>query len=162
MKKCLLVICIIVASCNTFKNFNSVKESISNVEVKTKKTIKVDNIVGTVYHLEAKQCDSNPYETADGTNLKGKDINKLRYVALSRDLIKDEFRDKLHKTKGQWKGKFSFGDTITVISDNKELCGKWIVKDCMNKRFKNRMDFMQDKENGFIGKFNNITILKEV
>lgn len=152
----------LIVSCNTYKIV--IKEKLGVVEVKSKenKTIKVENIVGTVYHLEVGQCDNNPYETADGTNLKGKDINKLRYVALSRDLIKDEYRDKLHNVKGQWKGKFSFGDTITVVSDNKELCGKWIVKDCMNKRYFNHIDFMQNKKNGFYGKFKNIILFKEV
>jgi len=143
-------------SCNNLF-FNKINNNI--ISIKEKSEIVIDNIVGTVYHLEAKQCDSNPYETADGTNLKGKNINKLRYVALSRDLIKDEFRDKLHNVKGQWKGYVKFGDTIIVVSDNKELCGEWVVKDVMNKRFSKKIDFMQDKESGFYGKWNDLKII---
>lgn len=158
MKKLALLISILLYSCNNIFNFK-VKEELFPTTNKKQSEITIDNIVGTVYHLDKKQCDSNPYETADGTNLKGKDINKLRYVALSRDLIKDSYRDKLHNVKGQWKGQIEFGDTITIVSDNKLLCGKWIVKDVMNKRFKKKIDFMQDKESGFYGKWNDLKII---
>ena len=160
MKKLALLISVLFFSCNNVF-FNNIKNDVISPIVKQSEII-IDNIVGTVYHLEEKQCDSNPYETADGTNLKGKDINKLRYVALSRDLIKDSYRDKLHNVKGQWKGYVEFGDTITVVSDNKALCGEWIVKDVMNKRFNNRIDFMQDRESGFYGKWENLKIIVKV
>lgn len=120
-------------------------------------------VIGTVYNPESAQTDANPYELADGTNIKYKNINKLRYVALSRDLIKDEYRANLFKTKKQWHGKIQFGDTIYVTSENKLIEGYWIVKDCMNSRFSKRIDFLQDKKTGFYGKWDNIKIkLKEV
>ena len=115
-------------------------------------------VIGTVYNPEVSQCDANPYELADGTNIRHKNINKLRYVALSRDLIKNEYRANLFKTKNQWHGKIQFGDTIYVISDNKLLNGYWIVKDVMNSRYSRRIDFLQDRKTGFYGKWNNINI----
>lgn len=159
MKKLFITLAIVFVSYNQIqKAFKNTKEVHTEQKVQIK--IKIENITGTVYHLEPKQCDNNPYETADGTIIKkrGEEINKLRYVALSRDLIKDEFRNKLHKAKGQWNGQIQFGDTIRVVSDNKMLCGLWVVKDTMNKRYKNRVDFMQDKNSGFYGKFEDLTI----
>ena len=158
MKNTLIIFIVFLISFNQIKHLLYSENNNTIVEIKETIKDKYTNIVGTVYHLEAKQCDSNPYETADGTNLKGKNINKLRYVALSRDLIKDRYRDKLHNIKGQWKGKIHFGDTIRVISDNNKINGLWIVKDVMNKRFKNKIDFMQDKNGGFYGKFEDLTI----
>lgn len=166
MKKLLFSLLLILASCNIFTQkglmTTSIKQNISPNNSLEGITV-IKGITGTVYHLEAKQCDSNPFETADGSVIKSKDnVNKLRWVALSRDLMKDAYRDKLHNKKGQWKGQIQFGDTIQIISDNKELCGNWIVRDVLNKRFSKRIDFMQDKETGFYGKWENITIVKNV
>ena len=160
MKKLLITLAVLIISCGQVKTL--LLKTLPTLSEQTEKpsTIKIKGVVGTVYHLVANQCDSNPFETADGTVVKerGEKVNNLRYVALSRDLLKDAYRDKLHNVKGQWKGKIQFGDTIKVVSDNKQLCGMWIVKDCMNKRFKKKIDFMQDKETGFYGKWNDLTI----
>lgn len=163
MKKLLFSSMLIFVSCSTslHNGLSITKQDISPTSPQNPVTI-ITGITGTVYHLEAGQCDSNPYETADGTILKNKNINKLRYVALSRDLIKDKYRDKLHNVKGQWQGYIEFGDTIQVVSDNKALCGMWIVKDVMNKRFSKKIDFMQDKETGFYGKWTDLKIIVNV
>ena len=52
----------------------------------------------TTYNAEVNQCDSDPLTTADGSRI---DLDKLangqlRWCALSRDLIWDEERQKLH------------------------------------------------------------------
>lgn len=158
MKKITLCLTIIITGCMSLKN--QLVEVAPVVVAKENPTeINIAGVTGTTYNLEVKQCDANPFETADGSIINPKKINKLRWVALSRDLIKDVYRDKKFKNKNQWKGKIQFGDTITIVSDNKKLCGQWVVKDCMNKRFTKRVDFMQDRETGFIGKWENLTIV---
>ena len=122
-------------------------------------SVEIDNVIGTVYHAESKQCDSSPDITADGSKISG-NASQLHWVALSRDLIRCPKRARLFSNKDHWRGAFAFGDTILVYHDNNKLIGKWVVKDCMNKRYDNRIDFLQDKETGFYGKWENITLTK--
>jgi len=102
----------------------------------------------TTYNAEVAQCDSDPFGTADGSRidpvkLKNKEI---RWVALSRDLIWDEYRQNLYKH--DFRGKYAFGDTITIYSEaNPQINGEWIVHDCMNKRYRNSIDFLFDASN---------------
>lgn len=106
------------------------------MSVFSKKTTKVErkrlSVVATYYNPVEGQCDSDPLVTAsndkiDLTKLKKK---KIRWIACSRDLLK------------RWGGELSYGDTVEVLSNNKNLNGLWIVKDSMNKRYKKRIDFL--------------------
>lgn len=85
-------------------------------------------VIGTFYNPLQNQCDNTPLETADGTIIDINELNnhKLRYIAISRDL----------------QDKFSLGDTIIVHCNNKNLTGVWIIRDLMNKRIKNKIDFL--------------------
>ena len=102
----------------------------------------------TTYNAEVSQCDSDPYGTADGsrinpTKLKNKEI---RWVALSRDLIWDTYRQGLYKE--DFRGQFAFGDTILITSVEKpQINGEWVVHDCMNARYRNSIDFLFDRNN---------------
>lgn len=105
----------------------------------------------TTYNAEVTQCDSDPLTTADGSRI---DLNKLangelRWCALSRDLIWDEERQKLHDYDTTvFRGFFRFGDTIIVESiSSPQINGKWCVRDCMNKRYKQSIDFLFDSRN---------------
>jgi hypothetical protein len=105
----------------------------------------------TTYNAEINQCDSEPLITADGSRI---DLNKLskcelRWCALSRDLIWDEERQKLHEYDTTiFRGFFSFGDTIVVESiSNPQINGKWVLRDCMAKRYKRSIDFLFDAKN---------------
>jgi hypothetical protein len=83
-------------------------------------------VTGTYYNPTVGQCDDRPLETADGSIIRA----GVRWVALSRDLL------------SRWGGKFNYGDTIYVYHPHKKLCGTWVVRDTMNKRFKDRIDFL--------------------
>lgn len=98
-------------------------------------------VTGTKYQPVEAQCDSDPLGTADGSRINIEDLkaDKIRWVALSRDLL---------WYKG---GQFRYGDSIYVHSEQKYIKGWWIVHDCMNARYTNRIDFLQwydDRING--------------
>jgi isopentenyl phosphate kinase len=112
------------------------------------------NIIGTVYHPVVSQCDSDPLITADLSKIDTTKTNELRWIALSRDLINQQ--DKWRK----WFGKICFGDTVIIQSPYPEINGEWVVHDTMNKRYKNRLDFLQDV-NGVYGKWENIKIIRK-
>jgi 3D (Asp-Asp-Asp) domain-containing protein len=85
-------------------------------------------VLATKYNAVEEQCDSDPLVTADLSKIDIDDLNnyKLKWVAISRDLKKY----------------YNFGDTILVDSNNLKLNGEWVVRDVMNKRYKNRIDFL--------------------
>ena len=83
-------------------------------------------VTWTVYNATKGQTDSNPLQTADGSIIDVKKLNegKLKWIAISRDL----------------KTKYPFGTKIKVTGCKYE--GIWEVKDVMNKRFSNKIDFL--------------------
>ena len=117
----------------------------------------------TTYNAEVTQCDSDPLTTADGSRI---DLNKLangelRWCALSRDLIWDEYRQSIH-AEG-FRGLFEFGDTITVYSKTcPQINGKWTIHDTMNKRYTRSIDFLihPDNNNPKLGLCDDVKILK--
>jgi len=111
-------------------NFNGVIEHVKNKNNKSQYT---------VYNAISSQTDSNPLETADQSIIDLKQLQRgdLRWIAISRDL----------------KSQLSFGDTIIVSKceekftekdyrGNNYYLGEWVVRDVMNKRFKNKIDFL--------------------
>lgn len=102
-----------------------------NYELRSKSSIKLDyklvSFRSTYYHALKSQTDSDPLITADGSKIRKKHISRLRWLAISRDM--------LHT-------KYEFGDTVLIYSNNQTLNGRWVVKDIMNKRFKNSFDFL--------------------
>jgi len=90
---------------------------------------------GSVYTASANETDSRPYETFDQSIISPAKLNsgELRWVALSRDLLQ-EF------TPG---APYKAGDTITIVCNKWRFSGKFIVKDTMNKRWKNKVDFLK-------------------
>ena len=105
------------------------------------------DVTATIYHPVRGQTDRTPHITADGTRLDTKNASKYRYVALSRDLLK------------RWGGPFEYGDYIIVEGCNGKYDGIWQVKDTMNQRFQNRIDFLQSKGTK-LNKFDNVVIYK--
>ena len=92
----------------------------------------------TTYNPVASQCDNDPFTTADGSRIDPDKLRdgKIRWCALSRDFL------------ARWGGLFDYGDTIVVGSfSSPQINGKWIVKDCMNKRYTNSLDFLFDARN---------------
>ena len=105
------------------------------------------DVTATIYHAVRGQTDTTPHITADGTRLDTRNASKYRYVALSRDLLK------------RWGGPFDYGDYIIVEGCNGKYDGIWQVKDTMNERFHNRIDFLQSKGTK-LDKFDNAVIYK--
>lgn len=102
----------------------------------------------TVYHPTKKQCDKTPLITASNSKINVDDLKNqnLRWMALSRDLLK------------RWKGEFQYGDTVLVTSGDAQIDGFWVIKDTMNKRFKNRGDLLFDSQVRKLGKWKNVEI----
>lgn len=115
-----------------------------------KSPVVVDIERATTYNAQKSQCDSDPFGTADGSRI---DLVKLRnkeirWVAMSRDLIYDEFRQNNYPREGHWNGQFNFGDTILVSSvSSPQVNGEWVVHDCMNARYSKSIDFLFDATN---------------
>jgi hypothetical protein len=100
---------------------------------------------GTRYNATVSQCDDSPFTTADGSIIVPSKVKngEQRWVALSRDLILDQYRDDLFSNENHWKGYFKFGDTILVESQaHPFINGEWIVHDCMSSRANNSIDFL--------------------
>lgn len=104
--------------------------SLFSVITKPAPNVKTDGhkVSATKYHPVKSQCSGNPLVTADGSkiNLSKLKAGKLRWVAVSRDLLR----------------RHEYGDTILVISENKHISGKWVIHDTMNSRFRQKIDFL--------------------
>ena len=83
----------------------------------------------SIYNPTEAQCDADPTTTASGAVISEEHLRKgkIRYVSLSRDLLK----------------RYKFGTYLIVKSSNAYYNGKWKIVDTMNKRFKNKIDFLQ-------------------
>ena len=91
-----------------------------------------DTIVvkATMYQATPFQCDDSPDKTADQTKIPNVDsCSHLNWIAVSQDLL--WFND----------GPIRYGDTVYVIAGHKT--GYYIVHDAMNKRWTNRVDFLE-------------------
>jgi len=134
----------------------------STVKIEQSPFIQLDR--ATTYYCNVSQCDNDPFTTADGSvidpiKLKNKEI---RWCALSRDLIWNEYRQKIH-AEG-FRGLFEFGDTITVYSKTcPQINGKWTIHDTMNKRYTNSIDFLihPDNNNPKLGVCPDVRIIKD-
>lgn len=88
------------------------------------------NVTVTVYNPVKSQCDSDPLITANNSKIDLKKLNagKLKWVAVSRDLLRNGV---------------SYGDKIRLTSkENPKINGEYFVMDCMNKRFTKRVDLL--------------------
>ena len=89
------------------------------------------NVTATMYRPTRYETDSSPNITADGTRINISKAGSYRYIAVSRDMLK------------RWGGPFDYGDYV-VIEGTKDHDGIWQIKDTMNPRFTNRIDFLCD------------------
>lgn len=98
---------------------------------------KVDNtieysVTATMYYPVKGQCDKDPLVTAGMYKINEHKASKHKWIAVSRDLLK------------RWGGKLNYGDMVKV-EGTKDKDGVYKVVDTMNKRFRNRMDFLETK-----------------
>ncbi len=87
-------------------------------------------VIATMYYPVVGQCDNSPDITADQTKIPNIDsCSHLSWIAVSQNLL--WFND----------GPIHYGDTVYVIAGHKT--GYYIVHDAMNRRFKNKIDFLE-------------------
>ncbi|PVY41291.1 hypothetical protein C8E01_105220 [Pontibacter virosus] len=106
------------------------------------------NVTATVYYPERGQTDGNPLITADGSRINPKNPKKHRWIALSRDMLT------------RWGGNIHYGDTVWVSGISEDLDGQYIVRDTMNRRFRNRIDILVGRKDNIYGKWENVKIAK--
>lgn len=87
-------------------------------------------VTATVYQAVANQTDSEPFITADNSQIKPHYGSKKRWMALSRDLLKT------------WGGPFDYGDKVRVSGISPKLDGVYTVHDTMNRRHHHCMDVL--------------------
>ena len=128
----MLLFCINFKPIKTFRKLNRIR---LNRPIKSE-FIQLDR--ATTYNAVASQCDNDPFTTADGSKIDPIKLRdgKIRWCALSRGFI------------ARWGGLFDYGDTIVVGSiSSPQINGEWILHDCMNKRYRNSIDFLFHPDN---------------
>ena len=105
-------------------------------------------VTATMNRPTVYETDSSPNITADGTKINISKAGSYRYIALSRNLL------------SRWGGPFNYGDYIIVEgTKNGEHDGIWQVRDTMNPRFIDRIDFLCDPGTKPF-KYDNVVIAK--
>jgi 3D (Asp-Asp-Asp) domain-containing protein len=93
--------------------------------IKVSKPISYETVTLTTYSATEGETDSTPHLTASGFKIDKDNPKKHRIIAVSRDL----------------KRKWPFGTKVRIKKAGK-YNGVYIVKDVMNKRYKNRIDIL--------------------
>ncbi|HEU5290105.1 MAG TPA: hypothetical protein VFU05_05625 [Cyclobacteriaceae bacterium] len=104
----------------------------------------------TVYNPTMRQCDRSPLVTASNSRIDKVKLGnqKIRWMALSRNLLK------------RWNGKFHYGDTVMVNSGDPSIDGFWVIKDTMNKRYRNYGDLLFHSNIRSTGKWRKVEITR--
>ncbi len=87
-------------------------------------------VTATVYQAVTGQTDNEPFVTADNSRIKPHYTSKMRWIALSNDLL------------ARWGGKFQYGDKVRVKGISPQLDGVYTVHDTMNKRHRHCIDIL--------------------
>lgn len=103
-------------------------------------------VTATVYWAEPGQTDSEPLITADNSRIKRNHSSKDRWIALSRDMLK------------QNGGKFKYGDLVEVKGISPTLDGVYVLHDTMNRRLRRTIDLLVHKDEKLYGKWDNVRI----
>ncbi len=105
---------------------DSLMEDIEKMEQENEQLREIQfYVTATMYHPTKQQCDSTPNITADGTRINVWKAGDYKFIAMSRDL--------LHH--------FSYGDYVLIENAGK-YNGIYQVRDTMNSRWRNRIDFL--------------------
>lgn len=128
-----------------------------------------DNVWGTIYHAEVRQCDDTPTLTGDKSRINPRSASDHRWIAISQEMLDNEYRARLISPRTtRFNGKIQYGDTVWVESPYSEINGWWVVHDVKNKRYNNSIDFLQTKGDASLydnnpywsGKFEDISIYR--
>ncbi|QKG54218.1 hypothetical protein [Hymenobacter sp. BRD67] len=87
-------------------------------------------VTATAYQAEVGQTDDEPFITADNSRIKPRYSSKMRWMALSHDLL------------ARWGGQFQYGDKVQVKGISPELDGIYTIHDTMNRRHRHCMDIL--------------------
>lgn len=105
-------------------------------------------VTATTYNPVVGQTNSDPTLTADMSRINLKKLKKgqIKWIAVSRDFLK--------------RGDLKYGDKVEIVCEQRpDLNGVYEIHDTMNKRFKNKIDILQDiSEKG--GLFRNVKLTK--
>ncbi len=150
MKKLLLTIVSLIATFSvSIDNRYGMAEFIATTTIKLTPRVELlyDDIWGSIYHAEIRQCDSTPTVTGDGSKINPYRASNQRWIAISQEMIDDMYRAQMIKRHGdkRFQGKIQYGDTIWIESDYPEVNGWWVVRDAKNKRYTKSIDFLQTK-----------------
>lgn len=145
MKKIALVIAIVFSINMIYTTwfFTSLSSKIERLESKVDKQISA-KVTATMYNAVEGQCDKDPYITAGMYKINPKHASEHRWIAVSRDLLK------------RWNGKFQYGNKVRVKGAGHKD-GIYTIVDTMNKRYENRIDFLETTGTKLY-KFENVTI----
>ncbi len=131
MKKLILILILLI--CIKFTNNNLEHYCISHLTIDS---VKVEpdtyKVTATMYYATPGQCDTDPLVTAGMYKIKPNKASEQKWIAMSRDMI------------ARWGGNFKYGDMVKVEGAGHKD-GIYTVVDTMNKRFKNRIDFLETK-----------------
>ena len=84
----------------------------------------------TMYHPVEEQCDDTPLITADGSRIDPYTVSNWNWIAVSQHML----------TRNG--GPLNYGDTVYIFgTEHKD--GVYVIKDCMNKRKTNQIDFLE-------------------
>lgn len=95
-------------------------------------TVDTYTVTATMYYPVKGQCDSDPLLTAGMYRITPGKASEQNWIAMSRNMLT------------RWGGKFNYGDLVKIEGAGHKN-GVYRVVDTMNKRFKNRIDFLEDK-----------------
>jgi len=140
------ILCALLLAVTTQVNIQF--EKAFKYEAVTNDTIRGDThiVCATMYSPVASQCDSDPLTTAGMYRIPPDKASEQKWIAMSRDLI------------SRWGGKFRYGDLVEIKGAGHKD-GIYRVVDTMNKRFTNRIDFLETAGTQRY-KFNQVTLTK--
>jgi 3D (Asp-Asp-Asp) domain-containing protein len=117
-------------------------EYFKHLPEKTRNLPETFKVTATMYYAVPGQCDESPLITACGYKINPKKATEHKWIAVSRDLLK----------------KFKYGDKVK-ISNAGDKDGIYTIADTMNKRFKNKIDFLETKGTSLY-KLNDVVLTK--
>ena len=89
-----------------------------------------NQVKATMYHPVEEQCDDTPLITADGSKIDPYKVSNWNWIAVSQHML----------TRNG--GLLNYGDTVYIFgTEHKD--GVYVIKDCMNKRKTNQIDFLE-------------------
>ena len=89
-----------------------------------------EQVRATMYHPVEEQCDDTPLITADGSKIDPYKVSNWNWIAVSQHML----------TRNG--GPLNYGDTVYIFgTEHKD--GIYVIKDCMNKRKTNQIDFLE-------------------